>query len=92
MRVEFTIDELVMLGFEARAGRRVAETIERDLVGALTPAAVRGLVGAADQSAGGTRVGARAVMAPAGVASDAHGIAASIVAATDDAHARRGEP
>ena len=90
MRVDLTIDELILVDFSARDRHRIAEALERDLRDALTPVVVRQLIGRLP-----TRVTHPGGPVPAAVDAPSQtdgvpAIAASIIDAASRAHARQG--
>ena len=87
MRVDLTIEELILVDFDARARHRVAEAIERDLEDALTPTVVRRFLGTPRSALAGTQSAVASDVAAAGV----HGIAAAIVDAATGRRPGRGD-
>ena len=43
MRIEIAVDELVLMGFDARDRHRIADALERELAAAITPRDMLGL-------------------------------------------------
>ena len=92
MRIEFTIDELVLIGFDARDRQRAADTIERDLYTALTPAAVRRLRGATAATPVPSTAGEGTAIGRIDGWIGLGGVAASIVSAAGETKAGRVGP
>jgi hypothetical protein len=90
MRVEFTIDELVLVGFEDRDRHRLANEIEIGLASALTFSAVRGFIDRRAAGADRSPPDVRGADTMTGSLAGIHGIGPSIVAAASQATSRRG--
>ena len=89
MRVDLTIDDLVLVGFDPLERDRIGAAVERDLLDALTPTAVRGLIRGRPARSDGTTGVSRGPRTSATRAGSVQGIGASIVEAAGRHHTRR---
>jgi hypothetical protein len=89
MRVDLTIDELILVGFDPLESDRIGGAVERALLDALTPTAVRGLIRGRPARSGG-KIGVTKGRRPSATAAGGvPGIGASIVEAAGRHHSRR---